>query len=96
MTLLRFTMRNLAVSVPGLAVAGCASGAQAPSVPIFGSYFPAWIICTALGVLFAVALRIILVKTGINEELPMPPLVYLSATVLGGVVCWLVWTGAFA
>lgn len=73
---------------------GCSSNAQAPSIPVFGSYFPAWIICAAFGVMLAIVLRVLLVKTDVNSHLPLPPLVYLCAAILGGTVSWLIWTGA--
>lgn len=87
--------RRLGVVAGFMVLSGCGTGAAAPSVPVFGSYFPAWIICAVSGVLFAVVLRVIFVRTGINNELPAPPLVYFCAAILGGVASWLFWMGAW-
>ena len=78
---------------PAFAVAGCSGTANPPSVPLFGSYFPAWIICALGGVVLALVLRAVLVRTRIDEHLPMPPLVYLSLAISGGIGLWFLWSG---
>lgn len=77
-----------------LSLAGCDSTAHAPSVPVFGSFFPAWIICALGGVVLALLVRILLIVLGLDEHLPAPPLVYLCLAISGGIGAWLVWSGA--
>lgn len=82
------------LALAAMALAGCSAGGGAPSVPVFGSFFPAWVICAVGGVLVAVALRALLVALRIDEHLPAPPLVYLCLAVSGGIVLWMIWSGA--
>lgn len=58
-----------------LSLGGC-DVPLSPSVPLFGAYFPSWLVCAAAGVLGAVVLRVIFLKIGIDERLPMRLLVY--------------------
>lgn len=75
-----------------LILAGC-SAAGAPAVPVFGSFFPAWIICAVGGIILAVILRAALIALRIDEHLPAPPLVYLCLAVSLGIGLWMVWSG---
>jgi len=68
-----------------------ASCSRAPSFDILGSYFPAWLICLALGVGFTVVARWLLLRSQI--ELVFPVLVYLSLTALFAFGMWLVFYG---
>ncbi len=88
----RFTALPIVFSA--LCLAGCSPGGGAPSVPVFGSYFPAWIICALGGVVIAMILRAALIALRIDEHLPAPPLVYLCLAVSGGIVFWMIWAGA--
>lgn len=44
--------------------------AGAPAIPFFGAYFPSWLLCTFLGILGAVAVRLVFVRLGIDDALP--------------------------
>jgi hypothetical protein len=67
------------------------SGCQiAPSVNILGSYFPAWLLCITSGILVTVALRLLLVRYAIEEEVGPPPVIYPSLAVLVALGLWLV------
>jgi YtcA family len=61
---------------------------HAPSLDLLGSYFPAWMLCAAAGIVAAVAVRQVLAIVGVAEYVIAPLLTYaglaLSAT-------WLVW-----
>jgi hypothetical protein len=63
---------------------GCSAGGP-PSVPIFGSFFPAWVICAVGGIFVAVIIRALFIAVHINENLPAPPLVYLCLAISGGI-----------
>ena len=67
---------------------GCSS---APSRNILGSYFPSWMICALIGMGATVAVRALLAKTGIDEVLPMPIVVYLAFATAFSLASWLLW-----
>ena len=71
-----------------LILGGCSS---APSRNILGSYFPSWMICALVGMCATVAVRILLVKVGIDRELPMPIVVYLALATAFSLAMWLLW-----
>jgi YtcA family len=61
---------------------------RSPTLDLLGSYFPAWMLCAAAGVVIAAVIRQALVVVGIGEYVVAPLLTYaglaLSAT-------WLIW-----
>lgn len=59
-----------------IALAGCTE-ARAPSIPLFGAYFPAWLACATLGILGAVILRVAFVFIGLDDRLPLRLFVYV-------------------
>ena len=68
-----------------LCLAGCGT---APSMNILGSFFPAWLLCGALGVFAAIACRLILGATGLNQHVLSPPLSYFALAVASGLFIW--------
>ena len=73
-----------------LPVAGCNS---APTMDLLGSYFPAWMLCAALGIVATVIIRQILAVTGINDYVVAPLLTYAALAVSATLLAWLVWFG---
>ena len=68
----------LGVLVSG-ALAGPLGGCTAPTspaVPLFGAYFPSWLLCAAAGVVGAVVGRVVLIRLGVDEGMPLRLLVY--------------------
>jgi hypothetical protein len=61
---------------------------HSPTLDLLGSYFPAWMLCAAAGVVATVVIRQVLVIVGVGEYVIAPLLTYvglaLSAT-------WLFW-----
>ncbi len=82
------TIRTARLAV--ILVAGCS---RSPDQDLFGSFFPAWMICALGGIVIAVILRQLLAATGINRYLLAPPLTYLSIAVGGTFLIWLLWLG---
>jgi hypothetical protein len=76
--------------VVALCLAGCSTS---PAQNMFGSFFPAWMLCTAAGIAGTVILRQILSALGVNQYLIAPPLTYLCITVAGTLLVWLLWFG---
>jgi len=77
-------------------LAACSTMARSPSISVFGSFFPVWIICAVAAVIVTAIVRIILIRTGIDEHLPAPPLVYLCLAIGSSIALWLAWSGGFA
>lgn len=71
--------------VLALLAAGCD-----PIVNIYGSFFPAWVICLIAGILFTVLLRPILAATGLERHMGPLVLVYPSLAFLLACLTWLV------
>jgi hypothetical protein len=65
--------------------AGCS---RAPSFDILGSFFPAWLLCLAVGIPLTVLARWILLRLGIVIFFPV--LVYPSMTAIFTFALWLV------
>ena len=63
-----FAVRStlMLLAVPGLC--GCTG---APSIPIAGAYFPAWLLCALIGVLGAAIARALFVMSGVAQLLPL-------------------------
>jgi hypothetical protein len=67
---------------------GCPA-AGAPSFELFGAFFPAWLLCGALGLLGAGAARGVFVATGLSDLLPYQLFVCTAVGVLAACLAWL-------
>ncbi len=70
-----------------LAVLLSTSCSRAPSFDILGSFFPAWLLCLAAGLLLTVAARWLLIRA--RFVLAVPILTYPSLTALFTFALWL-------
>jgi malic enzyme len=61
----------------------------APSYSIFGAYFPAWLLCSAIGILGSVGLRAAVVASGLEDAIPMRLLVYVGFATAVALWLWL-------
>lgn len=77
-------------------LAGCDAAARSPSISVFGSFFPVWILCVVAGVIVTAIVRAVFIRSRIDEYLPVPALVYLCLSVSSSIGFWLVWSGGFA
>jgi hypothetical protein len=66
-----------------LMLAGCG---RAPAFDVLGSFFPAWLVCFAVGILLAVISRALLQPL---VEIAFPALVYPSLTAIFTFALWL-------
>ena len=80
-------LRRVAIALP---VCACD---YAPTMNLLGSYFPAWMLCAALGIVAAVVIRQILAAAGINDYVVAPLLTYAALAVSATLLVWLVWFG---
>jgi hypothetical protein len=78
--------RPAGLALAALVLAGCS---HAPEYSIFGSFFPAWIFCSAGGLILAAGARALIVRTVIAEHLAAPVLFYLSMAVFLTCVLWM-------
>jgi YtcA family len=69
-----------------LLLVGCSHG---PEYSIFGSYFPAWIFCSAGGLALAAGAHALIARTAIAEHLAAPVLFYLSMAIFLACMLWL-------
>ena len=67
------------------------SCSRAPSFDILGSYFPAWLICLAMGIVLTLIVRWLLLRLQIEFVLPI--VVYPTLTALFAFGIWLVFYG---
>jgi hypothetical protein len=70
-----------------LAVLLLSSCGRAPSFDILGSFFPAWLVCLAIGLLLAVAARGLLLR--LHVVIALPVLTYPSLMALFTFALWL-------
>ena len=80
----------LQLAAAALPVTACST---APAQDLVGSYFPAWMLCAAGGVVAAVIIRLILVAAGISEYVVAPPLTYTAIAASATFGFWLTWYG---
>ena len=78
-------LASLCLAAP-LVLAGCS---HAPEYSIFGSFFPAWIFCSAGGLVLATGARALIVRTALAEHLAAPVLFYLSMAIFLACMLWL-------
>jgi hypothetical protein len=71
-----------------LCLAGCAFGA--PSLSLVGAYFPAWILCSVIGVAAGCAVRVVLAYTRLAEATAYPLVICLATGGIAGLAAWLV------
>lgn len=75
----------------GILLSGC-SGGTAPTLSLFGAYFPIWILCAIVGVMVAAGTRLLLVVTGLSEVVPAQLLVCAAVGLMASCLTWL-WLG---
>ncbi|MFG1298357.1 YtcA family lipoprotein [Xanthobacter sp. V3C-3] len=72
----RAAERLAAVGLLAVSLGGCVPGG-APSIPFFGAFFPAWLLCAFIGIVGAVLVRVALIRLGIDDLLPARLPVYV-------------------
>jgi hypothetical protein len=77
--------------IAGLGLSGC-SLRGAPSYSLFGAFFPAWLLCAAIGAVGSLGLRSFVIAVGLEDAMPFKLLVYVAFAV--GLALWL-WLSLF-
>lgn len=62
----------------------------APSVDLFGSFFPIWMLCIATAAVLTLAARFLLIRVGLDDQLGPRLIVYPSMVTLFACTMWLV------
>jgi hypothetical protein len=83
----RRTMASFAALSSLGALAGCG---RAPSFNIFGSFFPAWLICIGAGIVLAVMAHWLLRRYKLDKEIVWTILVYPCLAAFFAFTLWLV------
>jgi hypothetical protein len=73
-----------------LPVLGCS---HSPTLDLLGSYFPAWMLCAALGIVASAGIRQILAVFGVSAYVVAPVLTYAALAVFATLLAWLLWFG---
>lgn len=76
----------------GFALQGC-SAHSAPSYPIFGAYFPLWLLSGLIGAAGALIAHRVLVMTGWASWIPLQLSVCVAIGVVIAVIVWLSGSG---
>ena len=72
-----------------LAALMCGGCSYAPNVPLFGAFFPAWMLCALIGIALAVIVRTLSVVTGLASRVAIPGVTYLLLAMLFGAAGWI-------
>ncbi len=90
----RSTRLETALALLGLIapLGGCTSHG-APSLILFGAYFPGWMLCGLFGVLAAILTRVAMILSGLSDVLPFQLFVCVSAGFIFAAMAWLFWFG---
>ena len=87
------TVHPAAVLAIASAATGCARAPAAPTFTVFGSFFPAWIVCTLAGIVATLLTRAVFTRIGLDEHLPVKLLVYVAVMLLWSIGLWFVFFG---
>ena len=87
-TLMNRNWKRLLRILPALLLSGCAA---APSMDVFGSYFPAWMICMVPAMLLAFAVHAVLVRVRLASEVGPVAVFYPCLVVLFSSLIWLIY-----
>ena len=77
----------------GLVLSSCASAGNSPVIPFLGAYFPSWIACSLIGIIGTVVLRLVFIKIGLDDIMPMRVVAYLFLAIAIGLASSLILFG---
>jgi hypothetical protein len=83
---------TLILALPLLSLGGC-SEVGAPTLSIFGAFFPAWLLCAVLGIFVALGARIFFAARNLIDVLPFQLSVCTSLGVISALLVWLICFG---
>ncbi len=84
----RWTGVGSSLAMSSLFVSGCSSR-SAPTLGLFGAYFPAWIACALIGVAAATFTRMLLVRGRLSRIVPVRMLACCAIGLIAACLAWL-------
>jgi hypothetical protein len=78
-------------TLPPLIALLCSGCAHSPTLSVFGSFFPTWLLLAIAGVLFAFVVRAVCVARHWDAALPAPIMFYLACACAFTFGAYLVW-----
>ncbi len=78
------------VSILAISLGGCR---RAPSLSIAGSFFPVWMFCFVLGIIVATVARVLLLRTGLDQDIKPAVLIYPCIAASCSLTIWLIFFG---
>lgn len=69
------------------AIAGCG---RAPTFNILGSFFPSWLICLVVGIIFSAIANRVFIRLSLDKEILWPVVVYPCLALLFACALWLI------
>ncbi len=84
--------RNCQLIFLACGILPCTGCSLAPTIDIAGSFFPAWMLCLAMGIVMTGGLRWLLLRQGVESEIGMGTLtvVYPGLAIFFACSLWLV------
>jgi hypothetical protein len=77
------------LAVSSSTLIGC-SFVGAPSLTLFGAFFPAWMLCALIGIVAAAGARVVLATPRLNEAIPLQLAVCTAVGVIVALLTWMV------
>jgi hypothetical protein len=87
---MRSSLRILPLFLPAVVPATGCHHTHSPTVDIWGSYFPAWIISIVAGLFSTIVVRQVLVGLRLAPHLHPAPLIYLCFQIGFTLLTWLI------
>jgi len=81
--------RAVFLVITSCVLTGC-SLAGAPSLELFGAFFPAWMLCALIGIVGAASTRVVLTTPAFTDVIPFQLAVCTAAGVIVGLLTWMV------
>ncbi|MBC3861530.1 hypothetical protein H8K32_05400 [Undibacterium jejuense] len=75
-----------------LSLSACAHPAS-PSFTLFGTFFPAWLVCAIIGIVIAIVARIAMIALKLSTILPFQLFVCSAIGLIGALLIWITWFG---
>ncbi|MFZ6863516.1 YtcA family lipoprotein [Undibacterium sp. Ji67W] len=91
-TKLRGWPARLVSPLLALGLSACAHSAS-PSFTLFGTFFPAWLVCGLIGIVIAIIARIAMIALKLSTILPFQLFVCSSIGLIGALLTWITWFG---
>ncbi len=66
---------------------------MAPDFYLFGTFFPAWMLCAVIAIFAGILIRVFFVASGIARVLPFQLFVCTALGVIAGTLTWSIWFG---